>query len=145
MVTRLEATTAVHGRRLEDYRGLAWRRPSAALLLAVSLLALAGLPPTLGFVGRFYVFATAFEAGLPLLSIGLLVASALGLYVYLRVIGVLFAEAATVEPERPTGALARIGPGGIALGAFLGLNIALGLYPAPVIAWVRAFALAAVS
>lgn len=143
VVTQLEAGDSGHGRRLEDYRGLAWRRPLPALLLAAALLALAGLPPTLGFVGRFYLFTAAFEADLALLSIALLVASALGLYVYLRVVAVLFAEAASAEPERRAGTAAHTWPGRIVLGALLGLILVLGLYPDPVIAWVRAFALAA--
>ncbi len=132
------------GRRLEDYRGLVWRRPLLALQFALALLALAGLPPTLGFVGRFHLFTAAFEAGLSLLLMGLLVASALGLYVYLRVIAVLFGEAATAESQRRTGVAAHTWPGRVVSGALLGLVLGFGLYPGPVIAWLRAFALVAV-
>lgn len=139
-VSQLEAGSA--GRRLEDCAGLAWRRPLLALLLATAMLALAGLPPTLGFIGRFYLFAAALEGDLSLLLVALLVASALGLYVHLRVIAVLFAHPAMGESERRAGTVAHAWPGWLVLCLLTGLILVPGLYPDPVIGWVRAFATA---
>jgi NADH-quinone oxidoreductase subunit N len=141
VVTQLEAD-GDNGHRLEDCRGLMWRRPLPALLLATALVALAGLPPTLGFLGRYYLFAAAFEADLSLLLVALLVAGALGLYVHLRVIAVLLADGASDQPELGKGVAAQVWPVWLALGLLAGGLVALGLYPDPAIAWVRAFAAA---
>lgn len=139
-VAQLEANSV--GRRLEDCAGLAWRRPLPALLLATALLALAGLPPTLGFVGRYYLFAVAFEADLSLLLVALLITGALGLYVHLRVIAVLLDDAAQGKSTEGGGVAAHGWPGWVMLCLLAGALVALGLYPDPVIAWVRAFAVA---
>jgi len=72
--------------RLGNWRGLFFRHPPAALLLTLALLSLAGLPLTVGFVGKFYLFAAAVGAGLWLPALVLLAGSGLGMFYYLRVI-----------------------------------------------------------
>src|SRR5580692_8775748 len=47
---------------LEDYRGLFWRRPAIAAVFTIALLSLAGIPSTMGFVGKFYVLASGANA-----------------------------------------------------------------------------------
>ena len=80
------------GNSLEDLRGLWYRRPIVAGMLAVFLLALAGFPPMAGFAGKYYLFYAALAGGHPeLLIIGVL-ASILGMYYYLRFIAVMFME-----------------------------------------------------
>jgi NADH-quinone oxidoreductase subunit N len=61
------------GLELDDYRGLGWRRPALAVCMATCMFALAGIPPTSGFMGKLYIFSAAIE----------------GQYVWLAVIGVL--------------------------------------------------------
>jgi NADH-quinone oxidoreductase subunit N len=75
---------------MDDYRGLAWRRPWLAGVFTAMLLSLAGIPLTAGFVGKFYVAAAGVGSGLWLLVIILAVNSALGLYYYLRIIVALY-------------------------------------------------------
>lgn len=71
---------------LEDFKGLAADQPWLAILLTVCLLALAGIPPTAGFVGKFYLFMGAVESGhVPLAVLGLLT-SVVSVYFYLRVV-----------------------------------------------------------
>lgn len=93
---------------LQDYRGLAWRRPGLAAGLTIALLSLAGIPLTAGFVGKFYVLAAGAGAALWAALLVLVAGSAVGLFYYLRVVVVLFqgAEAAT-QPDTPapTGAV----------------------------------------
>jgi len=112
---------------LTDYAGLGFRRPALAAVFAIFLLSLGGIPPTAGFVGKFYIFSAAVEANLiPLAVIGILNAI-LSLFYYLRVIRIMYAD----EPSRQFGHLPRstmIALTIAALGAVL-----LGLYPAPFI------------
>ena len=80
------------GTDLNDIRGLWYRQPVLAGLLAFFLLALAGFPPMAGFAAKYYLFYAALLVGHPeLLIIGVL-ASVLGMYYYLRIIAVMFME-----------------------------------------------------
>lgn len=71
---------------IEDYAGLFWRRPWPAAVLTVALLSLAGIPLTVGFIGKFYIFAAGGQASLWLLLGVVIIGSGLGLYYYLRVV-----------------------------------------------------------
>src|SRR5579859_2752581 len=80
------------GSSLSDIRGLWYRRPLLASLLAFFMLSLAGFPPMAGFAAKYYIFYAALQSGHPeLLIIGVL-ASVLGMYYYLRVIAAMFME-----------------------------------------------------
>ncbi len=78
-----------HGREAvsyEDLAGIGKRHPAAALAFSLFLLSLAGIPPTAGFFGKWFVFKAAIEAGLPWLVIVALINSVIGAYYYLRVL-----------------------------------------------------------
>ncbi len=101
------------GNSLGELRGLWYRQPTLAGLLAFFLLALAGFPPMAGFAAKYYIFYAALQSGHPeLLIIGVL-ASVLGMYYYLRVIAVMFmerqpeAQAASAVPGTPVPASGR--------------------------------------
>ena len=80
------------GNSLAELRGLWYRQPTLAGLLAFFLLALAGFPPMAGFAAKYYIFYAALQSGHPeLLIIGVL-ASVLGMYYYLRFIAAMFME-----------------------------------------------------
>lgn len=80
------------GNDIRDLRGLWYRRPVLAGLLAFFMLALAGFPPMAGFAAKYYLFYAALQGGHPeLLIIGVL-ASVLGMYYYLRIIASMFME-----------------------------------------------------
>ncbi len=80
------------GNDIQDLRGLWYRQPVMAGLLAFFLLGLAGFPPMAGFAGKYYLFYAALNSGHPeLLIIGVL-ASILGMYYYLRIIAAMFME-----------------------------------------------------
>ncbi len=80
------------GNDLSEIRGLWYRQPVLAGLLAFFMLALAGFPPMAGFAAKYYMFYAALQSGHPeLLIIGVL-ASVLGMYYYLRVIAAMFME-----------------------------------------------------
>jgi NADH-quinone oxidoreductase subunit N len=80
---------------IEDMKGLFWNNPLISVALVLSMLSLAGLPLTAGFISKFYLVVAGVKSGLWLLAFSLIVNSAISLYYYLRVIMIMFAE-----PER---------------------------------------------
>jgi len=83
--------------RLESLQGLYQRRPFAAIMLGISMLSLAGLPPLPGFVAKFLVFRNVLAAGYTGYAVLGLLASYLGIYFYLRVIQYMFMNPATAD------------------------------------------------
>jgi NADH-quinone oxidoreductase subunit N len=83
--------------RLESLQGLYQRRPFAAIMLAVSMLSLAGLPPLPGFIAKFLVFRNVLAAGYTGYAVLGLLASYLGIYFYLRLIQYMFMNQATAD------------------------------------------------
>jgi NADH-quinone oxidoreductase subunit N len=75
---------------LDAYAGLFFARPWVAIAFALMLLSLAGMPLTMGLVGKLYIFAAGISSDLWFLAIVLVVNSILGLYYYLRVISAMF-------------------------------------------------------
>lgn len=121
--------------RIEDYRGLFRTRPFLAASLALMLLSLAGMPPTMGFIGKFYLIVAGVGAGLFWPVLALVIGSVIGLYYYLRV---LVAMAMPV-PTEPTAISFPATPlfGNAVIAVLVALLLALGAYPAPAIALIR--------
>lgn len=69
---------------VDDLAGLAAKAPGLAASMALLLFSLAGLPPSLGFFGKFYVFAAAVEQGMIWLTVVGVISSVLGLFYYLK-------------------------------------------------------------
>ena len=80
----------VEGEEIEDFTGLAKRQPVAAFLMLVFMVSLAGIPPTAGFIGKFYVFMAAVESGLTWLAVVALIFAAVSAYYYMRVVMVMY-------------------------------------------------------
>lgn len=96
---------------LVDLRGLGRRAPVLAGVFGLSLLSLAGIPATAGFMGKFAVFRAALNAGLGWLVIVGVVSSVIAGFFYLRLIAAMFLEEpdeATEEPILTTGLSAGI-------------------------------------
>lgn len=123
---------------LEDYRGLFWRRPVIASVFTAALFSLAGIPATMGFVGKFYILdAGAAAAAWPLIII-LVVTSVAGLFYYLRVVVTLY----SAPPEHFAGQVVSINQraswSGVAMLAVLAiLLIWFGIYPTPLLHVIR--------
>jgi NADH-quinone oxidoreductase subunit N len=116
--------------RLDNFKGLFQRRPYAAVMIAIAMLSLAGIPPFPGFVAKFLIFRNVIAAGFTVYAVLGLIGSYLGIYFYLRVMQYMFMSA-----DAPEGG--RGGTRGLALGASLlclVLAIALGIFPGWVIA-----------
>lgn len=82
---------------IDDLAGLAKRRPMLSLCMTVFLLSLAGIPPTVGFFGKFYLFNAAVGEGLLWLAIWGVVSSVIGVYYYLRPIVVMYMREGEAE------------------------------------------------
>jgi len=84
---------------IKDYAGLQKRAPGLALAFTVSLLSLAGIPLFAGFVGKFYIFASAVQEKHYALVVLALINSTISLYYYLRVIREMYvSKPASKEP-----------------------------------------------
>ncbi|MDN6319232.1 MAG: NADH-quinone oxidoreductase subunit NuoN [Marinobacter sp.] len=121
---------------LHHYRGLFWRRPYLTAVLTVAMLSLAGIPATVGFIGKFYLIALGVEAERWWLVGGILLGSAIGLYYYLRVMVTLFLAQPGMR-RRDASNDWGMRAGGLVVLGISGLVILLGLYPAPMIELAR--------
>jgi NADH-quinone oxidoreductase subunit N len=75
---------------VSDFNGLAKRNMPAAVVMLVFLLSLAGIPPTAGFIGKYYLFTAAMDAGYAWLAVLAVLASAVSLFYYFRIAAAMF-------------------------------------------------------
>lgn len=85
---------------LKDLHGLFHRSPYLAGILSLCFLTLAGIPPTVGFFAKFYLFKVAFEAGYYGLVIVALLTTILSAYYYLRFTAVMFSKEPSASENR---------------------------------------------
>jgi len=122
----------IEGEEIEDFTGLAKRHPLAAFLMLVFMVSLAGIPPTAGFIGKFYVFMSAVEAGLPWLAVIALVFAVVSAYYYLRLVMVMYMR----EPGELTADSPRLVMSptlSIVLTCTTAGVVIFGLYPGPLV------------
>jgi NADH-quinone oxidoreductase subunit N len=122
-VITLLSTSDHESEKIEDFKGLFWKKPGIAIVFTLSLLSLAGIPLTAGFIAKFYVILEGINKGLMVLVFSLVINSVIGLYYYLRIITTLFSTASDAKfPELTLS-------GHITL-AIIGISIlVLGIYP----------------
>jgi len=115
------------GERVDDFEGLSRRAPFWAFAMFVFLLSLGGIPPTAGFLGKYFLFAAAVEAGFGWLAIIAVLMSAVSMFYYLRLVVAMYlregreADVAITPPLRLVAAVA------------LAVTLFFGLVPAPLI------------
>jgi NADH-quinone oxidoreductase subunit N len=121
---------------LKDLYGLNRRSPYLALVMMIALLSLGGIPPTAGFIGKFFIFRASVEAGyVGLAFIGILNAF-VALYYYLSIIKYMYLYRSD-EEEVPI-PVSRAAQIGLAVSVFF--IIILGVYAGPAYDWTRAAA-----
>src|SRR5215467_5085180 len=114
----------VIGDELKDLSGLYRRRPVAAFAMLLFMLSLGGIPPTAGFMGKFWLFSAAIESGYVWLALIGVLNSAISLYYYIRVVVFMYLKKDTSGSEPVfSPALA------LAVAAAVGATIVLGVYP----------------
>lgn len=119
--------------KFEDYSGLGWKMPFVGLVMAVFMFSLTGLPPTAGFIGKFYIFAALIKSGPQLYWLAFvgIVNSVISLYYYMRVVKHMFLEGERSET------ISR--PGNLITVLLLVLAVPLlvfGVYWEPIANWV---------
>ena len=120
---------------VSDYRGLFWREPWLAGVFTAMLLSLAGIPLTVGFIGKVYIFMAGVESGLWVLLGVLILGSGIGLYYYLRIVYRMMLPQREMMEYRE-GGIESISSYGV-LAILLLLLIILGVYPAPVMSLIQ--------
>jgi NADH-quinone oxidoreductase subunit N len=85
------------GLEISDYAGLGKRKPFLAAAMTVFMLSLTGLPPTLGLIGKFYLFRTAIEGGFVGLAVIGVITSLISAYYYLRVVVAMYMHEGPAE------------------------------------------------
>jgi NADH-quinone oxidoreductase subunit N len=112
---------------IERYAGLGFRKPLLALAMGVFLLSLTGVPPFVGFAGKFYVFTAAVASGHVGLAVIGVLNSAVSAYYYIWVIVMMYMREGTDEPlpfaSRPYLATT--------IGIAVAATLLLGLFPGP--------------
>ncbi|AXX94144.1 MULTISPECIES: NADH-quinone oxidoreductase subunit N [Arcobacter] len=74
----------------DDFKGLAKQRPFLAAMMTIFLFSLAGIPSTIGFIGKFYVFTEAINAGYTVLTIVAIIATIVSVYYYFKLIAMMY-------------------------------------------------------
>jgi NADH-quinone oxidoreductase subunit N len=123
-------------RSLDDFTGLALKRPMLSALLAFFLLSLIGIPFTGGFFGKFYVFTAAIHNGHVTLAVIGLLNSGVACFYYLRLLAALYARPLS-DTTRTVPARRMTLPVGVALAATALATLGLGIYPGPLLHLVQ--------
>ncbi|MEQ8821280.1 MAG: NADH-quinone oxidoreductase subunit N [Sumerlaeia bacterium] len=121
---------------IANYRGLSKRKPLLAAVMAITMVSLTGIPPTIGFVGKFYIFKEAVQAGLMMLTVIAVLMSAVSAYYYLRVIVAMYMqdeESGAVIAG--SGTLARTYAVPVVLGLSVGAIFLFGIFPQLILAF----------
>jgi NADH-quinone oxidoreductase subunit N len=118
---------------LGSFAGLAGRAPWLAAAMAVLLLSLTGIPPTVGFFAKLYVLLAAVDAGLAWLAVLIALNAALAAFYYLRVIVYMYMR----DPEDEPASIDRHPFTVAALALSIAGVLLLGLFPEPILTFLR--------
>jgi NADH-quinone oxidoreductase subunit N len=114
----------VVGDELKDFSGLYFRSPFAAFAMLLFMLSLGGIPPTAGFMGKFWLFSAAIDSHWYWLAVIGVLNSAISLYYYIRVVVFMYVKNETMGSEPVQSA-----PLTVALAVAVVMTVVLGVYP----------------
>ena len=114
----------VVGDELKDFSGLYLRHPLAAFAMLLFMLSLGGIPPTAGFMGKFWLFSAAIDAHYYWLAVIGVLNSAVSLYYYVRIVVFMYLKKEAIGSEPSTSPALTV-----ALAVAIVATIALGIYP----------------
>ncbi len=112
---------------IDDYQGLGYSRPFLGGVLALAMFALAGIPPTAGFMGKFAIFSAALKGGEISLAVIGIITAVISVYYYLRVVAALYMHGPETETDTSKTSLTEI----TALCSTAFVILLLGVYPGP--------------
>ena len=119
------------GEKIDDFQGLHSRAPFWAFAMIMFLLSLGGIPPTAGFIGKYYLFAAAVQAGFGWLAIIAVLMSAVSMFYYLRIVVAMYLRDGKEADVAAPGALRFVA------GACLAITLIFGILPTPLIRQVE--------
>jgi NADH-quinone oxidoreductase subunit N len=114
----------VVGDELKDFSGLSFRNPFAAFAMLLFMLSLGGIPPTAGFMGKFWLFSAAIDARYYWLALIGVLNSAISLYYYIRIVVFMYLKRETIGSVPTTSPTL-----GVALGVAVAGTLVFGVYP----------------
>ncbi|MGD0884398.1 MAG: NADH-quinone oxidoreductase subunit N [Thermodesulfovibrionales bacterium] len=124
------------GEEIADFQGLAKTHPLASALMLIFMFSLTGIPPTAGFIGKFYLFMAAVNAGYTWLALVAVIFSAISAYFYLRIVMYMYMREPKVEVTLSTSTSA-----GLTLAVTVLAVLLIGILPSPVIELARTAAM----
>jgi NADH-quinone oxidoreductase subunit N len=119
------------GERVADFEGLHRRAPWVAFAMIVFLLSLGGIPPTAGFIGKYFLFAAAVQSGFGWLAILAVLMSAVSMFYYFRLVVAMYLKEGTEAEVVSGGSLKAVAV------VCLIVTLLLGVMPSPLIDQVR--------
>ncbi len=114
------------GEDLDDIAGLMHKSPGHAVLMLIFLLSLAGIPPTAGFLGKYYIFLALIQTGHYALAVIATLYVAVAIYYYFKIVRSMFTREETEKAPLATSLGLRL-----ALGVSGFFTLAIGIYPEP--------------
>lgn len=121
------------GEDVDDLRGMMHKSPGHAIWMLIFLLSLAGIPPTAGFIGKYFIFLSLIESGRYVLAVIATVYVAVAIYYYLRLVKSMFVE----DPEREVPAMATSFGTRVALIVTGVATLLIGVYPEPFVRFAQ--------
>ena len=123
-----------NGETFNDYKGLGWEMPIVGITMTLFMVSLTGLPPTAGFIGKFYIFASLIQGGGSFYWLVVIggVNSVVSLYYYLRVVKVMYFEGDRKD--------SLVSPPKVLTGMLLATAVptmVLGIYWVPIAKWIK--------
>ncbi len=118
--------------KIDDFAGMGRRSPFLAAVLLFGMISLIGIPPTVGFMAKVYIFGAAVNSGLEWLVVVGVINSAISAYYYLRVVKVMYMLPPTTE-ERVSSPV----PMQLALTTTAAAVLFFGAYPTPLLNFAR--------
>ncbi|HUI66875.1 MAG TPA: NADH-quinone oxidoreductase subunit N [Nitrospirota bacterium] len=121
------------GEEIADFAGLGKTNRTAAFLMLIFMFSLTGIPPMAGFIGKFYIFKSAVQAGLVWLAVAGVLFSAISAYFYLRIIMIMYMK-------EPKGSFELTTSPSLALALAISVTavIVIGVYPTNLLNFARA-------
>ena len=123
-----------NGETFDDYKGLGWEMPIVGITMTLFMVSLTGLPPTAGFIGKFYIFASLIQGGGSFYWLVVIggVNSVVSLYYYLRVVKVMYFDGDRKD--------SLVSPPKVLTGMLLATAVptmVLGIYWVPIAKWIK--------
>jgi NADH-quinone oxidoreductase subunit N len=114
------------GDEMDDISGLMKKSPGYAVLMLIFLISLAGIPPTAGFLGKYYIFLSLIQTGHYTLAVIATLYAAVAIYYYFRIVKSMF-----VSEEREKAPMATSFGMRLALTVSGVMTLVIGVYPEP--------------